>query len=193
VRLEGVDAPELHYAPCSELADPPATRRPGVRYRTAAEKRRYLELNERYRQRRAETAAVRLAGLLRELGPGPIRCSVESRGETPHRIFDCYGRLVGRVLVGRRCLNDWLLDEGLAVPAFYTSIDRRRIRALQARAEQARSRRRGIWAAGGYTNVIGSLDRRLLYRPPSGEPAFARGDDAGRLIVPKLARSRPGP
>jgi hypothetical protein len=51
VRLQGIDAPELHYRPSAAL------RR---RDRTSEQQRIYLELNEEYRQYLAETATVAL-------------------------------------------------------------------------------------------------------------------------------------
>ena len=65
-------------------------------------------------------------------------------------------RLVGDVLVplgaargvrGAVNVNAWLVERGLALPAFYDSMMDEEIAALRALAIAARTRRRGLWPA----------------------------------------------
>lgn len=163
VRLQGVDAPELHYRPASRLK----------------------ELRQHY----AESATCALAGHLRRVfGRDRLECRLETQVAEPNDVFDMYARFIGDVIVAQDGkdlnLNQWLVVQGWAVPSFYNSMTNEEIRELTKLAEQAREARAGVWKRGGYTTVLRDLDRSLTYRKPTGglEP------DAGPLILPKLFR-----
>ena len=83
VRLEGVDATELHYTPQAirKKAD-----------QTAQQRELYLHWNLKYRQFLAETATLALADLLRLGGASPIACNVVTAVDEPNEVFDTYGR-----------------------------------------------------------------------------------------------------
>ncbi len=182
IRLQGIDATELHYRPRSQITD--------KKGRTAQQKKRYLEVNEEYRQNLAETATVRLARLLKRVGASPIACTVESAVDYPDEVFDTYGRFVAdiHVRIGQSDynVNRWLVQRGLAFPAFYNSMSEDEINALRRAADQA-------WAAGRYiwpnlADYVGRLDWKMLYRRPSQKPLFNEAQDTGPVILPKLFR-----
>ncbi len=182
VRLQGIDATELHYRPPSHLTDSQG--------RTPEQKERYLEVNEEYRQYLAETATVKLAQLLERRGLDPLPCTVESAVDYPDEVFDCYGRFVGDIVVRIEGwdynINLWLVQQGLAFPAFYNSMSEDEIDAFWTATDQA-------WAAGRYiwpelADYVGRLDWDLLYRRPSQSPVFVEPQDMGEVILPKLFR-----
>ncbi|MCX7885815.1 MAG: thermonuclease family protein [Verrucomicrobiae bacterium] len=111
VRLQGVDAPELHYQP------------------------------QNYRQPYAQTAVVALAARLAKAKTNPLPCLVQTNNvATPNDVFDKYGRFVGDIIVTinkkRLNLNLWLLAQGYALPSFYVSMSNDEIRACRAAARK---------------------------------------------------------
>src|SRR5262249_13275398 len=88
IRLQGIDAPELHYMPqpVKKKAD-----------QTQKQHERYLELNEQYRQKLGETATVALSSRLQQAGQNPLVCTVVTAVDHPNDVFDTYGRLVGNI------------------------------------------------------------------------------------------------
>jgi endonuclease YncB( thermonuclease family) len=162
VRLEGIDAPELHYRPPGAGGAP------------------------RLRQPFAESAARALHDLLRPLG-ARLRCLVVADVGAPEDALDVYGRIVGELRVqaprGALDLAPWLVARGWAVPAFYASTPPARLARLATLARRARGRRLGLWAVGlrAATRSVGPLRYR------SG----ALADDApdrGPVLLPKLFR-----
>jgi endonuclease YncB( thermonuclease family) len=159
VRLEDVDAPELH-APAIVPAG-------GHRQRQHGAERAVLELARRLGQARA-----------------PVRARFTTRLDDPTDALDCYGRLVGtlRVLVRGRWvdLNLWLLRRGHALPCFYTSSEPAAVARALAAAGEARRARRGVW------RWLERDVRRFRGLPARAEPE--RGSDAGPLCWPKIFR-----
>ncbi len=159
LRLEDVDAPELHA---------PALVAGGGRRR---------------RQHGGERAVLELGRLL-ALAGGPVRGRVSSRLDDPGEAMDCYGRLVGylRVWIGRRPVdvNRWLLGRGLALPCFYAASEPAAVARALALAGEARAARRGVWRwlEGDVRRFRGLLARA----EPEGS------SDAGPLAWPKLFR-----
>jgi endonuclease YncB( thermonuclease family) len=74
IRLQGIDAPELHYRPSplskSEKSSPSAAK--------------FKELNKEYRQLLGESAAIALHDLLK--GHGTLNCRVETRVDHPNEV-----------------------------------------------------------------------------------------------------------
>jgi endonuclease YncB( thermonuclease family) len=190
VRLQGIDAPELHYRPQSALKDPPKKPVHGIRYRTPAQKQLYLELNEDYRQPMGETATVALRDHLLGRHADPLPCEVVSAVDSPNEVFDTYGRLVGDIIVGhnQENINHWLIRNGWALPAFYSSMNNDEILRLISLAAEARTGHRGIWSY--YDAHIGSFTWQWIYRRPTkGHPVTpAHAKDTAPVIVPKLFR-----
>ena len=179
IRLQGIDAPELHYRPAS-------ARRP--KDRTARQNELYLEWNHEYRQPLAESGTFALASQLADAGPGFARCVVRTAVDTPGQVFDTYGRLVGDLHVdfgsGLIDVNRWLIQSGWAVPALYSSMGADEIRALLAAAETPMSVRLGVWK---YLAASGArFDWNRRYRGRGAVPD--RSADTGAILVPKLFR-----
>ena len=190
VRLQGIDAAELHYRPTSTLSDPPKAPKPGVKYRTAAQKKLFLQYNEEYRQPTAETATVALHTYLTSFGQNPLPCKVVSAVDEPNQVFDTYGRLVGDILIGPNDINvnHWLVQNGWATPAFYSSMGNDEITAITALATSAYNDNLGIWPQ--YQSQIPAFDWGLLYRRPKKNTPinFDPALDLGNVIFPKLFR-----
>lgn len=179
VRLQGVDAPELHYRPAAAKK---------VSEQTAEQRSLYLQWNLEFRQPLAETATRRLAELLGSVGANPLPCLVWSFVDEPNEVFDAYARFVGAIIVsvnGQSLqLNRWLTQQGWTLPAFYSSMSNDEIEPLLADAEEAWENDRGVWAH--LADYVGSLDFNLVYRgknAPINEAA-----DTGLVLLPKLFR-----
>lgn len=163
VRLEAVDAPELHYSPAGAHA------------------------GRAFRQPFAESAARALHAWLASSGSRSLPCRVVADVDEPARAFDAYGRCVGEVWVetetGEHPVAPWLLREGWAVPAFYATTPHDKIDAFVALARAARRARRGLWARG--THTWARLAWGLRYR--SGR-VDEREQDGDAVLLPKLFR-----
>lgn len=178
VRLQGIDAPELHYRPKAHLrkAD-----------QSEEQHELYLKWNEEYRQCLAETSTLSLLSVLQELGSDSLPCRVLTAVDEPGEAFDTYGRLVGDLLVddGRNefNVNHWLVNEGHAFPAFYTSMSPEEITRLTDAANGAWSDGKGIWP---YLVDSVEFDRTLLFRGKDALPS--PDEDLGPVILPKIYR-----
>lgn len=183
VRLQGVDAPELHYRPdaAKKVAD-----------QTASQRSKYLELNEDYRQNFAETATVSLRAKLDLAGANPLACRVVAYVDEPNEVFDTYGRFVGDIVVhiGNEIvnINEWLVWAGWAFPGFYNSMSEEEINTFVLAADHAYAHDLGVWSQ--LSDYVGRLDWKLKYRRPkqNHRPAPDPAADSGPVISPKLFR-----
>jgi len=175
VRLQGIDAPELHYQPTP------------VRGKRLAG----TGLVKQYRQHQAETATVRLRKFLRGYGTAPIKCQFvtqldDERG--PSEAIDKYGRFVGNiVLPDKTDVNLWLLEKGLATAGLYNSMTDQEIgRCVRASAK-------GKKAASGIlrrlTARITAFQPKLLYRKPTKANKPKPQEEGGAtFVLPKIYR-----
>ena len=174
VRLQGIDAPELHFKPQLKLNLPGKAPMP----------QKFVNLRQKF----GESATVALANFLKTFGPAPLKCRVVTRVDHPNDVFDKYGRFVGDILVKKGKtevnVNHWLVEQGWAFPAFYDSMTEQEIRDVLARAEAARSAGRNIWRKIGFTQSLGKIDLTLTTRPKKSPLA----PDAGPVIIPKFFR-----
>jgi len=179
IRLQGIDAAELHYRPQPVLKK---------NDQSANQHQVYLQWNLDYRQHFGETATVALYNLLSNAKKNPLKCTVVSQVDSPDDVFDTYGRMVGEIIVtinGKRVnVNDWLLQNGWAFPTFYTSMTADEITRMTALSEKAKTKRLGIW--GGFTRQIGKFDWSLVFRRKGAKVNAAA--DRGSVILPKLFR-----
>src|SRR5262249_40944152 len=131
VRLQGIDAPELHYRP-----SPPTDEE-----LTDNDRDRIKENNGDFRQYFGETATVALGRLVNG-GAAQLPWTVVTRVEHPNDVFDVYGRFVGNVRVtlhgAEVDINTWLAHEGYVFPTFYTSMTPEEIQELITAAATGR-------------------------------------------------------
>jgi len=179
IRLQGIDAPELHYRPVA----------PTLNGKKIAAKQRsaFNGANGDFRQHLGETATIELHTFLSAVSAGPIACVVRTAVDQPSDVFDTYGRLVGDIFVTiagkEQNVNHWLAESGWAFPTFYTSMSDQEITDVIGRSEQARSGKRGVWKSA--SPDLSKFDRTLVYRK-HGTPD-PKGD-RGAEIMPKLFR-----
>ncbi len=136
VRLQHIDAPELHY----------------VLGKT------------KFRQPRGVSSARRVMEGLTWHASDWIPCEVVTQVNHPSEAFDCYGRLVGDILYGdeRRNLNLQILESGLALPSLYDSASLDERAAARAAARRGRKAFDTIW--NDYTAAL-SFDPALVLDP----------------------------
>ena len=180
VRLQGVDAAELHYRPQSVL-------KPSQR--TEQQTTRFKELNQDYRQPLGETAAQALRSLLQPHGP-QLPCRMITAVEKPSEVVDVYGRCVGDIEVSLNGesinLNQWLVQQGWAFPTFYSSMSEPEIRQLIQMSHAARVNKVGVWKNWRPTRRIDHLNLALIYRKQATGPIPS--EEKGPVIMPKLFR-----
>ncbi len=116
VRLQGVDAPELHYraAPLKRSNDI-----------NEVERKKFNEINKERSQPFAESATFALAKYLSPLTNtnGFIPATFESQVDKPFEVIDTYGRFIGNIKVDRnKDINVWVVENGWGHPGFYTSM-----------------------------------------------------------------------
>lgn len=181
IRLQGIDAPELHYMP-SPLS---AAEKKGL---TDAKKQAYHEVTHSYRQLLGATASQALHDFLAGSGEPTLPCRVFTHVDAPNEVFDTYGRLVGdiEVTVGDRTvdINHWLVEQGFAYPTFYSSMNEDEIKAFLALTKTARTKKLPVWKH--LARTIGAFDFDLR-EPKAGETAVL-ATDKGPVILPKLYR-----
>lgn len=181
IRMQGIDTPELHY----KVYDPRQIARIPKPNR---------KLNTEYYQPLSGSAAMKLRQLIQPAtADGQMPCQFRTRVDTASEAIDKYGRFVGDVFVTMGGawvnLNDALLEQGLAVPAFYESM---LVDEIEAKVKAAK---RGANVpdrlAKHYRAKVGKLDKRLKYdqftkRAKTTPPRL--GGDRGPVIHPKLYR-----
>ena len=181
IRLQGVDASELHYRPTAPTLN---GKKP-----TPAQRTKFNSANANFRQKFGETATVALGKFLAQAGQTPIKCEVRTAVDEPNDVFDTFGRLVGDVFVTiggkEQNVNHWLCEKGWVFPTFYSSMTKQEINELTALSEPARKAKAGIWKRA--TPDLSAFDRTLVFRN-HGTPDSA--SDSGPVFLPKLFRRR---
>ncbi len=180
VRLQGVDAPELHYkaSPLKKTADV-----------SDAERAAFNEINEERRQCFAESATVALAIYLSQFADnkGMIKATFETQVDAPHEAVDTYGRFVGNIIIGnKKDINLWLVENGWGLPAFYTSMKTDEIDLFLKAWKKGKTKKNRTGKA--ITTDLNHFDWDLIYRKPPVEEDFSVGDDKGAVIYPKVYR-----
>jgi endonuclease YncB( thermonuclease family) len=177
IRLQGIDSAELHYMAHLVKAK---------KDMTAAQLALNKKWNHSFRQHYGESAAAALGTEIAKAGSGTIPCKVTTAVDEPNEVFDTYARMVGDVFVtisGQQLdVNQWMVANGWAYTAFYTSMSKDEIQALIDAAKKAAGK--GIWK--NYSKTVGTLDPNLVERRSSSLPAIL--PDTGSLLFPKLFR-----
>ncbi|WML68022.1 MAG: hypothetical protein METHP_01594 [Methanoregula sp. SKADARSKE-2] len=183
VRLQGIDAAELHYRPTAAKKFP---KNPVGEEKEQHDK--YLEWNLEYRQFFAETATVALHDMLSEAEEKPSPCRVVTAVNKPDDVFDVYGRMVADVLVTigdeEININQWLVANGEDLTTFYNSMSREEIAVLTGAADSARKSRLGLWDDLYSASILPFAYYRTFRRKALANPAAG----AGPAILPKLFR-----
>lgn len=192
VRLQGVDAPELHYSLYGPTPQKHPTRRGNLNsfdYESLIQASNAIE----YRQPMAETAVYELLEFLNKGAKGgEIPCTFVCNANHPADVCDKYGRLVGSlyVVVNKKevHINQWLLENSLAFTAFYSGMSVELIAQLADVAEKAAQKNTGIHKQ--YKTFVGIFDEHLRYRPQVSALKAKQllADDKGHLIHPKIFR-----
>src|SRR6266852_2000565 len=181
IRLQGIDATELHYQP-SPLS---MAEKKGA---SAAKLNAYHLVTHSYRQFLGATATKALHDFLVATGKPSLDCRVFTQVDKPGDVFDTYGRLVGDIEVtlnGQAVnLNHWLVEKGWAFPTFYSSMTNDEINALLALTKTARSNKSGVWKY--LSKTIGPFNFNLL--EPKKNDSSVLATDKGPVILPKLYR-----
>lgn len=188
IRLQGIDAPELHY---SLIGYAPALPKNFGRKLTQAERDKLKPVNKKYRQTFGETATVKLLNLLRNnFTHDIIQCTVKSTVDTPNDVCDTYGRIVGDIFVtikGKEVnLNHWLLENGWAFPSIYNSMSFQEIKDVVALAKKGKALKQNDIYTQFEPQKIGAFNFTLIYRDPKSTPAI--NAEKGKVMLPKLYR-----
>jgi endonuclease YncB( thermonuclease family) len=175
IRLQGIDAPELHF----RIYDP----RQLKKYADNAD---FKRLNVEYRQFGSQTATVRLSQHLKTLAGGEDEadCYFLSHNiQKPGDVIDVFGRFVGDVYVQDKSINQWLLQAGLVLPAFYNSMLDEEMDTLRQLYRQGKQQPDGL--LNFYRAEVGKFDFDIRFDQKSG---YDEAADRGSFILPKLYR-----
>jgi endonuclease YncB( thermonuclease family) len=172
IRLQGLDAPELHYQP-----QVPGTKGKGV--------------NHPFRQSMGETCANALHAFVTSFGLADISCEVITAVEKPSDVCDVFGRVVGNIVLvmggARIDINQWLLREGWALPGLYNSMSKTEILAALTDSDAAKAAKRGLFSRKNIvTTKLAALDPQQRER--KGSSSFKPFSDRGPVNFPKFFR-----
>ncbi len=171
IRLQGIDAPELHYQP-----QVPGSKGKGVVHP--------------FRQSLGETCANALHTFVVAFGEPEIACEAVTLVRHPSDVCDVYGRVVANIVLirggSRIDVNHWLLREGWALPAFYNSMSKAEILAVLADYQTAKQQNRGLFSKRLVTPKLASFDPQHIER--KGPALFQPFSDEGPVNFPKFFR-----
>jgi endonuclease YncB( thermonuclease family) len=180
IRLQGIDAPELHYEPA------PLTPKEKTSL-SDARKAAYKAVNHFYRQYLGASSTKALHDFLSH-GAGAIAARVFTHVDKPNEVFDTYGRMVADIEVtvgGQKVdINHWLVEKGWVFPTFYSSMNDDEIEAILKLAKTARSAKRPVWK--NLAKIVPPFDFDL--RQPKKNDLSVLPGDKGPVILPKLFR-----
>ena len=171
MRLQGLDAPELHYQPQVK-----GTKGKGV--------------NHPFRQSLGETCADALHTFVSTFGQTEVPCEFLTVVSKPGEVCDVFGRMVGNIVLvrggSRIDLNHWLMREGWVLPGFYNSMTKPEILALLVDHEAAKGDRRGLFSKKIVSTALAPFDSKRRER--KGPTSFKPFSDNGRVNFPKFFR-----
>lgn len=171
IRLQGLDAPELHYQPQVAGAGGKGILHP-------------------FRQSLGETCANALHEYVASFEEPEVPCEAVTIVKHPNDVCDVYGRVVANVVVirggARIDLNHWLLREGWALPGLYNSMSKAEIRAVLTDHKAAKQVGRGLFSNDIVTTELAPFDPLRVER--KGPPSFQPFSDLGPVNFPKYFR-----
>src|SRR5215471_8578638 len=185
VRIQGIDAPELH---CPPGAQHPKT--PKANGAAAKTKKKVLPLKGnggKFRQFQGETSTADLAAAV---GKAKVPCTITTRVNHPNDVFDSHGRLIGDISFRLKnktvSISHLAAESGWALPAYYNSMNPSEINFLQALFEEARKKRRGIWPE--FERKLIELERVAFDKGGGKFSATQKKGDRKGFVVPKIYR-----
>jgi endonuclease YncB( thermonuclease family) len=183
IRLQGVDAPELHYA--GDKGDL-------FLYPDVFSK--YLSLKElfNFRQNWGATSTKELAIYLEQFAVKEgtdkiVNVNAISNINSPSDLFDRYGRAIADIQIpeAKNTLNHWLVEEGWAIADFYDSMSNDEILDLKNASLSASSSNKGILP--NYKKELVPFDYNLTLE--YGASGFI-DTDKGPFNMPKFFRKQ---
>jgi len=162
IRLQGIDAPELHY--------------------------RVDQTKPEVRQNWGERAAFELRSFLQACASGKtaIGCQVETLVNVPSDVFDTYGRFVGDIMIADGSnivnVNHWLVQQGWAFPTNYNSAQPGEIDTINKLWSGGK---------GGIRSSVSDRATNDMYGLPAGKAGDDPADamkDRGKVTLPKMFR-----
>jgi len=176
IRLQGIDAPELHY------------NEQGL---TLTDEQKKQGLGKEFRQHWGGRCVHELLNFLSNYddGSGIINAKVLSKVDSPSDLFDTYGRCVGEIEIVEKetNLNHWLVQEGWAFPAYYNSMTEKEINDIDTKSKQAHNNHKGIWK--DYSSVVVPFDWSLYLPSKKESPTpIDYKTDVGDVNFPKIFR-----
>ena len=168
IRLQGIDAPELHY--------------PVIAKRHPSKQGLGNEFRQPFGARAASALGEFLKGFVGPGGGSRIFAAFLTHINRPGEAIDSHGRFVGDIVVGTTDstnINTWLVENGWAYPLFYDSMTEDEIRTLLAAWKVGR-------AIAGRPGK--ALHKALQAFDPTRTVKNAKLPDNGRLNIPKLFR-----
>lgn len=147
IRLQGVDAPELHY------------KNYGASYNSNSPEK--LRNSKEYLQIHGIDSAKILYDFLTSFNKDYLNAEFFTDNiQNPHDVFDCYGRFVGDVIIyedGKQIsLVKYIAENGLAIPTFYSSMTENEMNTITNYCNLARNSSLGVWAF--YSNKLSAFD-----------------------------------
>jgi endonuclease YncB( thermonuclease family) len=186
VRIQGIDAPELHCPPGAQHPKAPKQDTPA----NAKKKKKLPPLKGnggKFRQFQGETSTAGLAGAV---GKATVQCTITTRVNHPNDVFDSHGRLIGDISFRLKnktvSISHLAAENGWALPSYYNSMNPGEINALQDLFEAARKKKRGIWPE--FERKLIKLERVLFEKGGGKFSATQKKDDRKGFVVPKIYR-----
>jgi endonuclease YncB( thermonuclease family) len=183
IRLQGIDAPELHYGANQGNVQLDSNQQPKF---DSAKK-----IN--YRQNWGVRATKELMDFLaryqyEENGKKYVKAYAFSNVDSPSDLFDKFGRAICDIAIAEddTDINQWLVKQGWAFPDFYNSMSEMEVKILQQAGAGAMNPPVGI--RGSYSKSLVPFDFDMIF--DRNNPLIDVNQDKGDLNLPKFFRKQ---
>src|SRR5438128_5734154 len=169
IRLQGIDAPELHY-PVIAKWDP-------------SKKGKFPnEFRQPYGAGAASALHDHLSGFVGPAGGTLMHATFVTQIKSPNDAVDSHGRFVGDIIVGSTAaesISTWLVENGWAFPLFYDSMTATEVQTLV-----------NAWKTGRKIGTRPGKAFQAVLQPfdPNRNVNNAKLPDGGKLNFPKIFR-----
>jgi endonuclease YncB( thermonuclease family) len=141
IRLQAVDAPELHHRPTAPTLD---KKKPTSTQHTA-----FNTASRNLRQFFSQTSTVRLFTLLSKVGKSAINYVIRTLVDQPNYLFDTFGRFIADTFVKvggkEQDANQWFCLNGWAFPTFHSLVTNNEIATFTQHRQKTQAMNAGIW------------------------------------------------